>query len=104
MPENETIRILPAAGVTLALSESYTAAEKDYTALGSKMKDAGIEAVYTGGYHPEVDVIARQMAEQGLKAQILSGDSMNILEFWTIAGTAGGRPDLHVCARAAQHS
>lgn len=53
------------------------------------MKDAGIEAVYIGGYHPEVDVIARQMAEQGLKVQILSGDSMNILEFWTIAGTAG---------------
>ena len=29
------------------------------------------------------------MAEQGLKAQILSGDSMNNVEFWTIAGTAG---------------
>ena len=43
MPENETIRILPAAGVTLALSESYTAGEKDYTALVSKMKDAALK-------------------------------------------------------------
>ena len=44
---------LEGAGVTLALSESFTAGEKDYTALVSKMKDAGVEAVYIGGYHPE---------------------------------------------------
>jgi branched-chain amino acid transport system substrate-binding protein len=80
---------LEAASFPVALSESYTAGEKDYTALVSKMKDAGVEAIYIGGYHPEEGVIARQMAEQGLKAQIISGDSMNILEFWTIAGTAG---------------
>ena len=80
---------LEAASFPIVLSESFTAGEKDYTALVSKMKDAGVEAVYIGGYHPEEGVIARQMAEQGLKAQIISGDSMNILEFWTIAGTAG---------------
>ncbi len=84
-----TRKELEAAGFPIALSESFTAGEKDYTALVSKMKDAGVEAVYIGGYHPEEGVIARQMAEQGLKAQIISGDSMNILEFWTIAGTAG---------------
>jgi len=80
---------LEAAGFPVALSESFTAGEKDYTALVSKMKDAGVAAVYIGGYHPEEGVIARQMAEQGLKAQIISGDSMNNVEFWTIAGTAG---------------
>lgn len=80
---------LAAAGFKVTLSESFTAGEKDYTALVSKMKDAGVDAVYIGGYHPEEGVIARQMAEQGLKAQIISGDSMNNVEFWTIAGTAG---------------
>jgi branched-chain amino acid transport system substrate-binding protein len=84
-----TRKELAAAGFTVTLSESFTAGEKDYTALVSKMKDAGVEAVYIGGYHPEEGVIARQMAEQGLKAQIISGDSMNNVEFWTIAGTAG---------------
>jgi len=86
---DETRKGLEAGGVKLALSESYTAGEKDYTALVSKMKDAGVEAIYIGGYHPEEGIIARQMAEQGLKAQIISGDSMNVLEFWTIAGAAG---------------
>ena len=84
-----TRKELAAANFEVALSESFTAGEKDYTALVSKMKDAGVEAVYIGGYHPEEGVIARQMAEQGLKAQIISGDSMNNIEFWTIAGTAG---------------
>lgn len=84
-----TRKELAAAGFEVTLSESFTAGEKDYTALVSKMKDAGVEAIYIGGYHPEEGVIARQMAEQGLKAQIISGDSMNNVEFWTIAGTAG---------------
>ncbi|MGB9143286.1 MAG: branched-chain amino acid ABC transporter substrate-binding protein [Aestuariivirga sp.] len=86
---DETRKGLTAANFPIALNESITAGEKDYTALVSKMKDAGVEAVYIGGYHPEEGIIARQMAEQGLKAQIISGDSMNVLEFWTIAGTAG---------------
>jgi branched-chain amino acid transport system substrate-binding protein len=80
---------LKAANFEIALSESFTAGEKDYTALVSKLKEAGIEAIYIGGYHPEEGIIARQMGEQGLKATILSGDSMNNVEFWTIAGNAG---------------
>jgi branched-chain amino acid transport system substrate-binding protein len=80
---------LKKANFEVALSESFTPGEKDYTALVSKMKDAGIEAIYIGGYHPEEGIIARQMGEQGLKAQIISGDSMNNVEFWTIAGNAG---------------
>ncbi len=71
------------------LDESFNPGEKDYTALVSKLKDAGVDAIYIGGYHPEEGIIARQMAEQGLKAQLISGDSMNNVEFWTIAGTAG---------------
>lgn len=80
---------LQAANFTVALSESFTAGEKDYTALVSKLKEAGVEGIYIGGYHPEIGIIARQMGEQGLKATILSGDSMNNVEFWTIAGNAG---------------
>ena len=44
----------------------YTAGEKDYTALVSKMKDAGIEAVYLGGLTtPKAALILRQMRETG---------------------------------------
>ncbi len=79
---------MKAAGLEATMAESINPGEKDYSALVSKMKDAGIEAVYIGGYHPEGALILKQMREQGLGAQMLSGDSMNNVEFWTIAGEA----------------
>lgn len=77
-----------AAGLEPAMAESINPGEKDYSALVSKMKDAGIDAIYFGGYHPEGALILKQMREQGSQAQMLSGDSMNNAEFWTIAGEA----------------
>src|SRR5262245_38777040 len=86
---DETRKALNAAGVKETLDESYTAGEKDYTALVSKMKDAGIEVVYVGGYHTEGGLILRQMRDQGMNAQMISGDAFNTEEFWTITGPAG---------------
>ncbi|MFO0994472.1 MAG: branched-chain amino acid ABC transporter substrate-binding protein [Hyphomicrobiales bacterium] len=86
---DETRKALNAAGVKETLDESYTAGEKDYTALVSKMKDAGIEVVYVGGYHTEGGLILRQMRDQGMTAQMISGDAFNTEEFWTITGPAG---------------
>ncbi len=85
---DETNKAMKAAGLEAAITESINPGEKDYSALVSKLKDAGIEAIYFGGYHPEGALILKQMREQGSKAQMLSGDSMNNVEFWTIAGEA----------------
>jgi branched-chain amino acid transport system substrate-binding protein len=83
-----TSAAMKAAGLEPAMSESINPGEKDYSALVSKMKEAGIDAIYMGGYHPEGALILKQMREQGSQAQMLSGDSMNNVEFWTIAGEA----------------
>ena len=64
---DETQKALNAAGGKEAMYEAYTAGEKDYTALVSKLKEAGIDAVYVGGYHTEAGLILRQMREQGLE-------------------------------------
>jgi branched-chain amino acid transport system substrate-binding protein len=85
---DETSKAMKAAGLEAAMAESINPGEKDYSALVSKMKDSGIDAIYFGGYHPEGALILKQMREQGSKAQMLSGDSMNNVEFWTIAGEA----------------
>ncbi len=85
---DETNKAMKAAGLEPAIAESINPGEKDYSALVSKLKDAGIEAIYFGGYHPEGALILKQLREQGSKAQMLSGDSMNNVEFWTIAGEA----------------
>jgi branched-chain amino acid transport system substrate-binding protein len=86
---DETRKALNAAGVTETMNESYTAGEKDYTALVSKMKDAGIDVVYVGGYHTEGGLILRQMRDQGMGALMISGDAFNTEEFWSITGDAG---------------
>jgi branched-chain amino acid transport system substrate-binding protein len=85
---DETRKAMAAAGLTEVLSESINAGEKDYSALVSKLKDAGVEALYFGGYHPEAGLVLKQMGEQGLNAKMLSGDAMNSAELWTIAGKA----------------
>jgi branched-chain amino acid transport system substrate-binding protein len=86
---DETRKALNAAGGKEALNESYTAGEKDYTALVSKLKSANIDVVYVGGYHTEAGLILRQMRDQGLNALLVSGDALVTNEFWTITGPAG---------------
>ena len=77
------------AGGKAAMLEAYTAGEKDYTALVSKMKAAGIHAFYLGGYHTEGALMIRQAHEMGYKPQLISGDALVTDEFWKIAGNAG---------------
>ena len=86
---DETKKTLNGAGVEEAMYEAYTAGEKDYTALVSKMKEANVDAVYVGGYHTEAGLILRQMREQGMQAQLVSGDALVTDEFWSITGPAG---------------
>jgi branched-chain amino acid transport system substrate-binding protein len=62
----------------------------DKSPYGKGLADeTGIEAVYVGGYHTEGGLILRQMREQGMSAQMVSGDAFNTEEFWTITGSAG---------------
>ncbi len=76
-------------GVTEILYDAYTAGEKDYTALVTKLKELGIEAVFIGGYHTEAGLILRQMRAQGLGAALVGGDSLVVREFWSVASDAG---------------
>ena len=48
--------------------EAITAGDKDFTALVTKMKEAGVDLIYHGGYHTEAGLIVRQAREQGFNA------------------------------------
>jgi branched-chain amino acid transport system substrate-binding protein len=72
-----------------ALVESYTAGEKDYSALVSKLKQAGVDVLYVGGYHTEAGLMKRQMVEQGMDTILMSGDALVTDEYWAITGDAG---------------
>jgi branched-chain amino acid transport system substrate-binding protein len=80
---------MEAAGKKSDLYEAYTAGEQDYTALVTKLKEAGVGVVYVGGYHTEAGLIKRQMKEAGLDAVLMSGDALVTDEYWQITGDAG---------------
>jgi branched-chain amino acid transport system substrate-binding protein len=86
---DETKKALNNMGVTEAMYEAYTAGEKDYSALVSKMKSNGVDVFYVGGYHTEAGLMVRQAREQGYNAQLVSGDALVTDEFWKITGDAG---------------
>jgi len=86
---DETRKYMNQAGQTEAMYEAYTAGEKDYSALVSKLKQAGVDVLYVGGYHTEAGLIVRQMRDQGMKTMLMSGDALVTDEYWAITGAAG---------------
>ena len=86
---DETKKQLNERGIQEAMYEAYTAGEKDYTALVSKMKSEGVDVIYVGGYHTEAGLMIRQAFDQGYKPQLVSGDALVTDEYWKITGDTG---------------
>jgi branched-chain amino acid transport system substrate-binding protein len=86
---DEVKKALNLAGVQEVLNESYTAGEKDYSALVSKLKQAAVAALFIGGYHTEAGLILRQMRDQGMDTVLMGGDALVTQEYWSITGPAG---------------
>lgn len=79
---------LNAGGVTEVDAQSINPGEKDYSALITRLKDAGAEVIYFGGYHPEGGLIARQLKDAGVTATIIGGEGLSNTEFWAIGNEA----------------
>jgi len=76
-------------GIPVAYNTSYTAGDKDYSALISRLKQAGITWVYLGGYYADTGLIARQGVTQGFTPQYFSEDAAATQQFWSVSGPAG---------------
>jgi len=85
-----TMAAYEAAGGTPTMYEAYTAGEKDYTAVVSKLKSEDIGVLYVGGYHTEAGLMARQMRDQGMDTVLVSGDALVTDEYWSITGDGIG--------------
>ncbi len=86
---DETKKSMDKAGLSEALYEAYTAGEKDYSALVSKLKSEAIDVLFVGGYHTEAGLIMRQMRQQGMSTVLISGDALTTSEYWGITGKDG---------------
>ena len=96
-------------GVKEVLYEGVNTGEKDYSAIVSKIKDAGADYLMWGGLHTEGGLILRQMRDQGMSTVMISGDGITDTEFAAIGGpgvegtlmTFGPEPRLNPNAKAA---
>jgi branched-chain amino acid transport system substrate-binding protein len=72
-----------------ALFEQYTAGKDDYTDVVAKLKAAGIDVVYIGGYEQDAGRIILQAKEKGYGPQLVSGKGVGAdPAFGNIAGAA----------------
>ena len=73
-------------GVKEVLYEGVNTGEKDYSAIVSKIKEAGADFIMWGGLHTEGGLILRQMRDQGMNTVMISGDGITDNEFAQIGG------------------
>jgi branched-chain amino acid transport system substrate-binding protein len=79
---------LNAGGVTEVINDAITPGDKDFGALTARLKSENIDVIYFGGYHPEGGLMARQLRDLSVNAQIIGGDGLSNSEYWTIGNDA----------------
>ncbi len=84
----ETKKALNAAGVKEAVYDSYTKGDKDFAPVLSKLKAAGVDVIYVGGYDTEAGLMLRQAKDMGYNVPFISGDAQATDNVWKIAGDA----------------
>jgi branched-chain amino acid transport system substrate-binding protein len=70
----------------VVLFEGVTPGAVDYSAIVSKIKQSGAEAVMFGGYHPEASKIVGMMKKKRLKTTFISDDGVKDNTFIKVAG------------------
>ncbi|MEI2414613.1 branched-chain amino acid ABC transporter substrate-binding protein [Orrella sp. JC864] len=76
------------AKIEVPVFEGINAGDTDYSAIITKLKSSGVDFVYYGGYHPEMGLLLRQGAEQGLKVRFMGPEGTGNPDINAIAGDA----------------
>ena len=77
-----------AAGGTIAVEQSYSQGDTDFSAQLTAIKSSGAQAIWVPGYYAEVGAIARTAVRLGLKVPLMGGDGWDAPELFTIGGEA----------------
>ena len=83
---NGVRRRLRELGVPVAMDETFTPGEAEYSTLVSKMQALGIEVFFPGGLHRETGLIFRQAHDRGYDLRLVSSSSSATGDFPMIAG------------------
>jgi branched-chain amino acid transport system substrate-binding protein len=73
-------------GVQVAVDETITPGEAEYSALVSKMQAVGVDIFFLGGLHRETGLIFRQAHDQGYDLRLIASSAVATEDFSMIAG------------------
>lgn len=79
---------MKAVGLTPVANVTYTDFTTDFTGQIEQIKAAHPDAVFLGGYDPDVGRIAAQMRQLGLQAQIFAGEEISYSDSVAAGGAA----------------
>jgi branched-chain amino acid transport system substrate-binding protein len=83
---NGVRRRLRERGIPVAVDQTFTPGEAEYSELVSKMQAAGVDVFFVGGLHGETGPIFRQAHNRGYDLQLIAASSMATEDFAMIAG------------------
>jgi branched-chain amino acid transport system substrate-binding protein len=83
---NSVRRGLREHGMRVAVDETFTRGEAEYSELVAKMQTAGVDVFFVGGLHRETGLIFRQARDRGYDLQLVSSSSSATGDFPMIAG------------------
>ncbi|MEY2933395.1 MAG: hypothetical protein RL033_4144 [Pseudomonadota bacterium] len=77
-----------ARGGQIAVEQSYSAGDTDFSAQITAIKAANIQGMYVPGYYAEVGSIARTAQRLGVKVPLMGGDGWDAPDLFQIGGDA----------------
>lgn len=77
-----------ALGSALVDSDQISVGQTDMSAVVTKVKASGADALFYGGYYTEAGLLAKALRQGGFKGTFMSGDGAEDPNFVTVAGAA----------------
>jgi branched-chain amino acid transport system substrate-binding protein len=91
------LKLLDEKGIKTAVSDAVQPGGTDYSAAVNKVKAAGVDVVFYGGYYSDAVRLKKQLADAGVDAKFVSGDGSLDPGFITASGAPGGEGALLTC-------
>jgi branched-chain amino acid transport system substrate-binding protein len=71
--------------------------QTEFSAVVTKVKAAGVKAIFYGGYYQEAGLIRKQLTAAGVTAPLVAGDGVNDAAYITSAGAAAAEGTILTC-------
>jgi branched-chain amino acid transport system substrate-binding protein len=81
-------KVKSSLGSAATASDQISVGQTDMSAVVTKVKAAGADAVFYGGYYTEAGLLAKQLRQGGFKGTFMSGDGAEDPNFVKVAGAA----------------